>query len=83
MGCPFPKLRAFLMTVYGAGAALSEGLSVADRGILHLFGMQYSGLEQGKECYRTDLYVALAQTACRGEGCTIKAFQRRYGCFRR
>jgi integrase/recombinase XerD len=55
-GCPHPKSRAFLMTVYGAGLRLSEACRLKSEHI-HRYRMQIR-VEQGKG--RKDRYTLLS-----------------------
>jgi len=56
VGCPYPKHRAFLMTVYGAGLRLSEACHLKAEHI-HRYRMQIR-VEQGKG--RKDRYTLLS-----------------------
>jgi integrase/recombinase XerD len=56
VGCPYPKHRAFLMTVYGAGLRLSEACHLKPEHI-HRYRMQIR-VEQGKG--RKDRYSLLS-----------------------
>jgi integrase/recombinase XerD len=71
MGCPFPKHRAFLMTVYGAGLRLSEACQLQIEH-LHPHRMQIR-VEQGKGA--KDRYTLLSPRLLAELKAYIKAFQ--------
>jgi site-specific recombinase XerD len=71
VGCPFPKHRAFLMTVYGAGLRLSEACHLKI-GHLHPYRMQIR-VEQGKGA--KDRYTLLSPKLLAELKAYMKAFQ--------